>query len=835
MLEQMNQIATLNDKLMNPTKLKNIILKTCKNVAPVWPIKNTVAVNPFLGFSDQTFYQTTRILDERSGINTTMKLDFYLDSIQQNEICSEDLSAALKKNNKSSLTPDSFLSKVEQLRKEPLHEETFKIKTITDLSFDLTGKNWNDFMVDNISAWASAYYDDHQALWKTVDGSIDLFNAWKIEASVDLSTEIMGIKNFRANLKTLSEDPLIASSFIIHKLGLTEETLEIHLHTLLLKMLGWSSYTAGMDWHNNLYNENSHNLSSFLTILLTWEYCLFESMKSQGIENTWKAYKTALIQHEEIGSIDKHLENRIILQDAYDFACERQLKAKFKKKLNEKAQSERPKAQAVFCIDVRSEVYRRHLEKANSQIETIGFAGFFGFPINYIPLTHEAGKNQCPVLIPSGPVVREAFSENDKASATRTTKHQVSKTWKKYSSGAITSFGFVSTMGLFRLPKLIGNSFHLMRPVENPDEDGLAKYIDKGRKLDLSGITLSEKINMAAGALTAMGLKDKMAPFVLIIGHGSTSVNNPHASGLDCGACGGHSGEINAMTAAAVLNDDQVRKGLVFEKGIHIPDDTFFIAGKHNTTTDEISLIGKKELPESLKKELSEIEKAFKKASEDARKERATRFGIAPKDAEKLIAQKGNDWSQIRPEWGLAGCNSFIIAPRHRTNGINLEGKSFLHSYEWKSDDEFKILETIMTAPMVVTSWINLQYYASTTDNERLGSGNKTLHNVTGGIGVLEGSAGDLRIGLPLQSVHDGTNYQHLPQRLNVIIEAPIEAITSILKKHESIRNLCDNSWITLLTLNPNGEIGQRYCGNYKWENTTIKSIHTELNTVINF
>lgn len=820
---------------MNPTKLKNIILATCKNVAPVWPIKNTVAVNPFLGFSDKSFYHTTRILAERSGINTTMSLDFYLERIKLNEISKEDLGAALIKNEKPFHTPASFLSKTEQLRTEPIIEEGFKVKTITDLSHDLTGKNWNDFMVDKISTWASAYYDDHQALWKTVDGSLDLFSAWKEEASVDLATEIMGIKHFRANLKDLSEDSLITSSFIIHKLGLTEETLEIYLHTLLLKMLGWSSYTAGMDWHNNLYNENSHHLSSFLTILLAWEYCLFESMKAKGIATSWSAYKTKLIQHEEIGSIDEHLETRIILQDAYDFACERQLKAKFEKNTKDTTESQRPKAQAVFCIDVRSEVYRRNLEQANAQIETIGFAGFFGFPIKYIPLTHAEGKNQCPVLIPAGPVVREAFNDNEKAAATRTTKHQVSKTWKKYSAGAITSFGFVSTMGLFRLPKLIGNSFHLTRPVADPNKDGLSKFIDKGRKLDLSGITLTEKINMAAGALTAMGLKNKMAPIVLIIGHGSTSVNNPHASGLDCGACGGHSGEINAMTAATILNDHQVRKGLIFEKGINIPEDTYFIAGKHDTATDEIQLIGINDLDGKAQAQLTEIEDALITASSETRKERASRFGIAPKDADKLIFEKSKDWSQIRPEWGLAGCNSFIIAPRHRTASINLEGKSFLHSYDWMSDDEFKILETIMTAPMVVTSWINLQYYASTTDNVRLGSGNKTLHNVTGGIGVLEGSAGDLRIGLPLQSVHDGKNYQHLPQRLNVIIEAPIEAITAILKKHESIRNLCDNSWITILNLESNGKIGKRYLGNYKWEDVNANSINQKSNTLINF
>lgn len=820
---------------MNSTKLKSIILKTCKTVAPVWPIKNTVAVNPFLGFSEKSFYQSTKILAERSGINTTMPLAFYLDRITQKEILMADLNAAILKNDKPFHTPESFLTTIKRFKAEPKTEESFAVKTMVDLAHDITGKNWSDFMTDKISTWASGYYDDHQALWKTIDSTTDLYVAWKKEAEVDLSTELMGIKQFRTNLKELPNENWAASAFIIQKLDLSEDILETYLHTLLLKIIGWSSYAAGTDWHANLYGEKSHNLASFLTIILAWEYVLFESMKDRGIGQVWNENKTKLTKHEAIGSIDEELEARIILQDAYDFACERQLKTKFQIQHHTRISADRPKVQAVFCIDVRSEVYRRNLEKVDPEIETIGFAGFFGFPIKYVPLTHQKGKNQCPVLIPSGPVVREQFDEHEKAVITRTTKNQVAKTWKSYTAGAITSFGFVSTMGLFYLPKLISNSFHLTRPVSDPNADGLAKFVQKGRKLDLSEITLNDKMNMAASALTAMGLKDKTAPLVLIIGHGSTSTNNPHASGLDCGACGGHSGEINAMTAAAILNDNQVRKGLVFEKGITIPDDTHFIAAKHDTATDEITLIGTDALNETLQERLIQIETALSEASKATRKERSARFGIAEKDAEKLILRKSKDWSQVRPEWGLAGCNAFVIAPRHRTAKINLEGKSFLHSYDWESDTEFKILETIMTAPMVVTSWINLQYYASTTDNDRLGSGNKTLHNVTGGIGVLEGSAGDLRIGLPWQSVHDGKNYQHLPQRLNVIIEAPIEAITEILKKHESIRNLCDNSWITLLSLEPNGEIGKRYLGNYQWDNMKPTTHKKEQNTLINF
>jgi len=141
-----------------------------------------------------------------------------------------------------------------------------------------------------------------------------------------------------------------------------------------------------------------------------------------------------------------------------------------------------------------------------------------------------------------------------------------------------------------------------------------------------------------------------------------------------------------------------------------------------------------------------------------------------------------------------------------------------MHSYNWQKDEGFGVLELIMTAPMVVTSWINLQYYASAVDNKKFGSGNKTLHNVVGGLGVLEGFGGDLRVGLPWQSVHDGDKFQHEPQRLNVIIEAPLQEMSKILSKHESVKQLCDNEWIYLFAMNEDGKVAYKYIGNLQWE-----------------
>jgi uncharacterized protein len=153
-----------------------------------------------------------------------------------------------------------------------------------------------------------------------------------------------------------------------------------------------------------------------------------------------------------------------------------------------------------------------------------------------------------------------------------------------------------------------------------------------------------------------------------------------------------------------------------------------------------------------------------------------------------------------------------------RTKHIDLAGRSFLHDYDWQQDPSLSVLELIMTAPMIVTNWINLQYYASTVDNQRYGSGNKVLHNVVGGrLGVFEGNGGDLRIGLPWQSLHDGDVLRHTPLRLSVFIEAPEAGVNTIISKHEMVRQLLDHEWLHLFRIDAESNGITRYC-NGRWK-----------------
>lgn len=807
--------------------LLKALRKACKKIAPVWPLENFVAVNPYLGLTDQKFDTVAQNLARIGGATMTLPISFYLNKIQEGKITHQDLAAALHAKSAQEMSVDAFIKHLELLDDQVQDPPT--IATLIDVATQVSAKDWNRFFISRISVWAASYFDHGQAMWTAADQQAGLFSAWKAEAAVDRTPEIAGLIGFRKAVRALPTDALKAVQSALKILELSAIDLPDYLHRLLLKVGGWSAYAARLDWDGELYGGQVGKLIEFLAVLICWEACLFQCLDTPVLRVMWTQAKKELAAPLDQTEPDQPLAEKLILQEAFDLAAQREIIEKFKKAINTPPKENmQVKAQAIFCIDVRSEVYRRNLELVDQGIETLGFAGFFAFPIKYIPIAHEVGEAQCPVLITTGPTLLEEISDpkaNQLAYQNRILKRRVYQVWKSFRAGAISCFSFVSPIGLSYLPKLFTDSFGLTRPVPHPDQAGLKAKESKNKSISLEvathkhepvGIPLEQRIQMAKNALSAMSLTDNFGAFVLIVGHGSTTVNNPYATGLDCGACGGHTGEANARTAAAVLNDAAVRKGLK-DENIFIPDNTVFLACLHDTTTDEVHIFNEPEVPSNQREALLDLKKTLAQAGHATRTERAMRMAI-DKDVDNAIKGRSKDWSQVRPEWGLAGCHAFVVAPRKRTQHLDFGGQSFLHSYEWKKDNGFSILELIMTAPMVVTSWINLQYYASTVDNKHFGSGNKTLHNVTAGLGVLEGFSGDLRVGLPLQSVHDGENYQHEPLRLKVIIEAPIDAMNAIIEKHKSVRNLCDNEWIHLFRMDEEGQVSHQYSGNLTWE-----------------
>ncbi|MGN6625506.1 MAG: putative inorganic carbon transporter subunit DabA, partial [Tepidisphaeraceae bacterium] len=438
----------------------------------------------------------------------------------------------------------------------------------------------------------------------------------------------------------------------------------------------------------------------------------------------------------------------------------------------------RPDVQAVFCIDVRSEPLRRHLELLSSGVETRGFAGFFGVSLDWH--ADSAASARCPALLRPG---IPAHGESDAPPA----------------PAAITSapavFSYVELLGLTYGLRLLRDSLAPQTP--RPDD---------GERHDAFTFDLPARADAAEAILRNMSFGSTFARIVLLCGHASTSANNPHAAALQCGACGGHGGAINARVAAALLNDPLVRDALA-TRGRPIPTDTHFAPAVHDTTTDVIELLDLDRVPATHASDVAALRSLLDRAGAAVRQERAPSLGLSGLGDAKLdraLRRRAADYSEPRPEWGLARNAAFIAARRERTHRLNLQGRAFLHEYDARLDPDRRVLTLILSAPMVVASWINLQYFASTVDNDVFGSGNKAVHQRVGTIGVVLGNGGDLRTGLARQSVHDADGrWFHDPLRLQVIIEAAPDDIDAVLAEQPGVRALIDHGWVRLFALSP--------------------------------
>jgi uncharacterized protein YbcC (UPF0753/DUF2309 family) len=445
------------------------------------------------------------------------------------------------------------------------------------------------------------------------------------------------------------------------------------------------------------------------------------------------------------------------------------------------------------------------------QIQTFGFAGFFGLPIEHRIPGLGGSQARCPVFLV--PPLRSSdsksgieASEFDQLILQRVDARESKRTWKRFKEAASSCFTFVETIGLSYGVELVKDAFGFSS--KSSRDKGAPGFLDK--------LSTADRASLAEDILKGLGLLENFARIVLFCGHGSATKNNPYASGLDCGACGGHVGDANARLAAALLNQADVRTELS-ERGILIPSDTVFIGGLHNTTTDEVSLFDYEAADARL---IEQLAVSLDQAGLLCATERSARFGEAAEQSNivSAVRSRSRDWSQVRPEWALAGNAAFIVAPRIWTAEANLQSRAFLHEYSAKSDPKGTVLESIIAGPMVVGSWINLQYFGSSTDNAHFGSGHKSIHNVVGGVGVALGNEYDLRPGLPFQSVHDGEKLIHEPLRLHACIAADTKILDGILERQDHVRHLVENGWVHLIALGEDGKQWARRQSDGTWK-----------------
>ena len=764
--------------------LVNAAEAAARAIPPAFPLSATVAVNPFMGQAGLDLATASALMGRVAGIRITRPRAEHRAALASGAMTREDLAAALAAC-ASPLKPQELAGLEAELARDSAAPAP--LPTVAELAAQATGTDWPAVIARSFGLWAAGHFDRGQALWSPAPGR-SAFAAWREWAVHDLTPEIAGLTGFCAHVAEAPDTPERAMLRAAERLGIPEDGAQTVFHRLLIDLGGWAQHARWLLWQAELNGETDTTLTSLLAIRLIWEEALFAH--APQVAARWA--ETLAAHASPVSPTEAEVVDAI-LQEASERAHQRRLAARL---AGAKHKAGRPALQAAFCIDVRSEVFRRALESLDTGIETIGFAGFFGLPLAHRPHGTDLTDAHLPVLLKPA-LTTTGHADPATEQADRITQRTV-RAWGRFRQAAVSSFAFVEAAGPAYALKLVKDGLGLKpaqpKPTPAPRVQG--------------GMTAEGKAATAAAVLKAMSLTTGHAPLVLLLGHGAHVTNNPHESAYHCGACGGQTGEVSARLLAALLNDAETRAGLPAH-GITLPEDTLFVAGLHDTTTDTVSL---HDVPSS-----AAIAKAadwLARAGALARAERAPRLPGASADG---VMKRALNWAEVRPEWGLAGCAAFIAAPRAVTSGVDLEGRAFLHSYDWRADQGFATLELILTAPVVVASWISLQYYGSALAPDVFGGGNKLIHNVVGGFGVLQGNGGTLRAGLPWQAVHDGERFAHEPLRLSVMIEAPREAISDVLARHDGVRALFDNGWLSLFTLE-NGQVTGRYRPGLNWE-----------------
>jgi len=774
--------------------------QACARIAPTWPLDRMIAVSPLWERREQSWREVAAQLWQRAGSRLTLDAADYRQAWQDGTIAERHLHQALSEYG-GAWTPAQLLQALSVPEKAgqglPLLED------LAEPGISLPG--WPALITHQIGQSCAAWFDHEQADWRAA-GSAGLYQAWRESLLADKGLSVLSAcRDLHRRIAELPAHPQAALAAAVQHLEVPAKDWAPWFDCLLLRNLGWASWCAYRRWQARLQGEDDQTLLELLAIRAAWEWLVDDRRRDADSRwHHWRSAWQARLQQPPSAT----WQALQLWQRADELAWQEQLQ----RSLCQSAPAALPMAplaKLFFCIDVRSEPLRRALEQACPALETGGFAGFFGLPIAYTPLGTSATRPQLPGLLAPQLQVSEGSgdaAQDRQLAAVRQQRLARQGRWRLFERLPASTFTLVESVGFSYAGALLGRTYGLTGGASQPDHSAWRQAEWQRLQPRLPTMALEQKVDLAERILKAMGLSGAVPALLVLLGHGSQSANNPQAAGLDCGACCGQSGEINARLLASLLNDNEVRAGLR-ERGLELPPHCQVLAGLHNTTTDEVKVFAHEALPEALQPHWQRLRTALDKATTEVRQQRALKLGLAAlrEQPDKLLGRlrrRARDWAQTRPEWGLAGNAAFIAAPRARTRGIDLQGRAFLHDYDWRQDESGKVLESIMTAPMVVAHWINLQYFTSTTDNLRFGSGNKLLHNVVGGhIGVFEGNGGDLRIGLARQSLHDGQQWMHRPLRLHVVIEAPRALIDQVIAAHSVVRDLVQHGWLHLLRL----------------------------------
>jgi uncharacterized protein YbcC (UPF0753/DUF2309 family) len=500
--------------------------------------------------------------------------------------------------------------------------------------------------------------------------------------------------------------------------------------------------------------------------------------------------------------------------------------------------NERPQAQIFFCMDDREEGFRRHLEHLNPSIETLGAAAFFGVVMNWNPVESEKPIALCPVVVVPEHEITEVAEKGHEAALAQyqeryglrirlqdtvlqeTRRGVLASTALMVANAPIAALTLagkaIAPLGWNRtINAIIGKLDGKKTTRINYSVDSIKE--DRSTEDNQLGYTVEEQTNIVESFLQNNGMLADFAPLVVMMGHYSRNQNNPHAAAYGCGACSGKFSGPNARAFASMANTPEVRDRLA-TRNLHIPDDTWFLCGEHDTCNERVAWQDADLIPESLQTNFHKLRHELILAGQHSAHERCRKLASAPKkptlkSAIKHIAGRAVDYSQARPELGHATIAVGFVGRRYLSQGLFMDRRCFLISYDANTDPEGAFLERLLLSAGPVGAGISLEYYFSAVNNEKYGCGSKIVHNLSGLFGVMEGANSDLRTGLPQQMIEI-----HEPMRLQLVVEATTERLTEIYMRQASIQELVGNGWILLSAKDPDSDVISTFHPQRGWE-----------------
>ena len=810
------------------TELLADIAKAAEIITPLWPLTSFVAVNPLLGLQHLPFDDATAVARRWLRARTHLTLAAFRDAHARGATTDADLRRAIIEVDPRLASQPSLeigqraVDAVEIVRLDLLVGPDDKPRDTAGDRVGRTDVATVRAVSQLVAAWCGVFVDEAGVPWPMPRREQGFFRAWRELAPHDRRLRRLAGPIGMQWLGQLPDQPVEALAASLDSLGVEGDRVEV-LREHLGRLPGWAGYAR---WHDEWAGSDHHRPPLRLVDLLAVQVAATAAAahgapaqpppqrQEQEVEKLLEQRVAAVLDALGSTSEDPHVSPAVrgVLQQVpppvrKSMWLEAQ-EGNFRDRLlgllsrpDPGPATEPPEVQATFCIDARSEGLVRHLQECGPY-DTFGFAGFFGIPVRWRALGSTESQPRCPPLLTPAHEVAEQPLVPDGALGYLTAQRAAGAGHEAFhaSKGSLGGpFALAEAAGYLMGPAAAARTLapglvHRLRRLASrrvaPPPTRPAVEAEHGNG---SGMTLEERVSFAQSVVRTMGLT-RFARLIVLCGHGSFNVNNPHASSYDCGACGGAPGGPSARLAVAILNDPGVRAGLK-GRDIAVPDDTLFVAAQHDTPSDVVTVLDREAVPESHERLVAAFERDIALAGERLARERARRL---PGDPRK-VRVRGRDWAQVRPEWGLAGNAAFVVGPRSMTAGLDLACRVFLHSYDAEGDREGSALETIMTAPLVVGQWISAQYYFSAVDPDQFGAGDKTLHNPVGGIGVVLGEGGDLQVGLPAQAVGVGDRRMHEPLRLLAVIQAPLERTEAIIERNKVLQELIGGKWMTVV------------------------------------